>query len=150
MTSIWLCKSRRTQSSAVPAAFPGPDFLLQEGAVREAVQKKSIFNLLSLTDGEKVDFWLLTDEPFDLSRFVRRQTLVVGNLSLHVSAPEDTILVKLRWAKLSGGSDKQFKDALSVYEVQGAKLDRKYLDRWAKQLGVDDALQNLISAAKVV
>jgi len=34
-----------------------------------------------------------------------------------VSSPEDTILAKLRWANLSGGSEKQFIDALRVYEV---------------------------------
>jgi hypothetical protein len=35
---------------------------------------------------------------------------------MKVSTPEDTILAKLRWANLSGGSEKQFTDALRVYE----------------------------------
>jgi hypothetical protein len=130
--------------------FPLPDFLLQDNAVREAVEKKSMFNLLSLTDGEKVDFWQLTDDPFDLSRFARRQSLAIGKLNVHVSAPEDTILAKLRWSKLSGGSDKQLKDAMHVYEVQGANLDRDYLDHWAKQLGVEDAWRDIVAAAKMI
>ncbi len=39
-----------------------------------------------------------------------------------------TILAKLRWAKLSGGSEKQFTDALRVFEVQAGELDLDYLE----------------------
>jgi hypothetical protein len=35
-------------------------------------------------------------------------------LEMQVSSPEDTILAKLRWAKLLGGSEKQITDALRV------------------------------------
>jgi hypothetical protein len=58
-------------------------------------------------------------------------------LKMQVSSPEDTILVKLRWANLSGGSEKQFTDALRVYEVQYEKLDIDYLERWAKKLDIE-------------
>jgi hypothetical protein len=33
------------------AAFPGPDFLLQEEAIHDALRNHSMFNLLSLVDG---------------------------------------------------------------------------------------------------
>ena len=55
---------------------------------------------------------------------------------MKVSAPEDTILSKLRWAKLSGGSEKQFIDALRVYEVQSETLDINYINEWAAKLDV--------------
>src|SRR5208282_1210243 len=115
-------------------AFPPPDYYLSEEAILEALRQKSMFNLLCLTDGEKVDFWILTDDAFDQSRFARKRVEQVLGLQLNVSAPEDTILVKLRWAKLSGGSEKQFTDALRVYEVQGNKLDFDYLNQWASRL----------------
>ncbi|MGH9389262.1 MAG: hypothetical protein ACRD1Z_06570, partial [Vicinamibacteria bacterium] len=57
--------------------------------------------------------------------------------------PEDTIRAKLRWAKLADGSEKQFGDALRVFEVQGNSLDRVYLDRWAAELGVADAWRRI-------
>jgi len=132
------------------AAFPAPDFLLQEQSVRDALRNRSMFNLLSLADGEKVDFWILTGEPFDQARFGRRRTIRAGNIDLKVSAPEDTILAKLRWAKLSGGSEKQLRDALRVYEVQGATLDHEHLDRWARQLDVEDSWHKLLATARVV
>lgn len=95
-----------------------------------------MFNLLDVESGEKVDFWLLTDEPFDTSRFSRRRTSSFADLEVAVSSPEDTILAKLRWARMSGGSEKQFGDALHVFEVQGSTLDIEYLEHWSVTLDV--------------
>ena len=69
-------------------------------------------------------------------------------MRIAVSSPEDTILAKLRWAKLSQGSEKQFTDALRVYEVQFPKLDMTYLHRWAKELGVESLLDRLQKEAE--
>jgi len=132
------------------AAFPAPDYFLSEDAIREALRLRSMFNLLSLKDGEKVDFWILTDDPFDRSRFARKRFETILDLPLHVSAPEDTILVKLRWSKLSGGSEKQLKDALRVYEVQSSALDHIYLNHWAGQLGVEELWQRIQDEGKPV
>jgi hypothetical protein len=63
---------------------------------------------------------------------------------------EDTILAKLRWAKLSGGSEKQFTDALRVYEVQYGKLDIDYLEQWAKKLNVESLWKRLVDEAETV
>ena len=109
-----------------------------------------MFNLLDTDTGDKVDFWMLTDEPFDRSRFTRRRTEEVLGLKLSVSSPEDTILAKLSWSKRSGGSEKQFSDALHVYEVQSANLDMEYLRRWAKDLGVESLLKQLEDKAEPV
>jgi hypothetical protein len=51
--------------------------------------------------------------------------------------------MKLRWAKLSGGSQKQFTDALRVYEIQHGVLDLAYLNEWASRLGVESLWQQL-------
>jgi len=130
------------------AAFPPPDYYLSEDAIRDAVKGRSMFNLLSLNDGEKVDFWLLKDEPFDQSRFARRRDETVLGMPLNVSSPEDTILVKLHWGQLAGGSEKQFTDALRVYEVQAGSLDQAYLDLWAGRLGVAALLARLRTEAR--
>jgi hypothetical protein len=126
-------------------AFPPPDYYLTEEAIQDAIRGRSMFNLLSLNDGTKADFWMLTDEPFDQSRFARKWVADVFGMRLPVSAPEDTILVKLRWALLSGGSEKQVSDAQRVYQVQREKLDEEYVNRWAKELGVEDLWQRLRS-----
>ena len=40
----------------------------------------------------------------------------------------------------SGGSERQLRDAAGVYEVQEGTLDESYLDRWARELGVESSL----------
>lgn len=141
------------KANHVPAlmqAFSSRDFYLDEHAIGDAIRSKTMFNLLSLADGEKVDFWILTDEPFDQSRFSRKTTEDVLGMQLNVSAPEDTILVKLRWAELSGGSEKQFTDALRVYELQKEKLDMTYLNHWANQLKLLSSWQRIQQEAEGV
>jgi hypothetical protein len=64
-------------------------------------------------------------------------------LTANVSSPEDTILMKLLWAKMSGGSDKQLFDAARVYELQSGILDLGYIDTWAERLGLKDQLANM-------
>ena len=53
------------------------------------------------------------------------------------------ILAKLRWAKLSGGSEKQITDALRVFEVQYGRLDLAYLETWVNKLDVKDEWEQL-------
>ncbi len=111
--------------------------------------RRTMFNLMDLRGGDKVNFWILTDEPFDRSRFSRRYREEFMGLKMQVSSPEDTILAKLRWANLSGGSEKQFTDALRVYEVQYGKLDRDYLNHWARNLYVESLWKRLMNEAEV-
>lgn len=131
-------------------AFPPPDFYLDEESITDAIDRQGMFNLIDTLAGDRVDFWILTDEPFDRSRFARRYAEEIWDIRIMVSSPEDTILAKLRWAKLSGGSEKQFTDALRVYEVQFARLDLDYLRHWAKQLTVLRLLQRLEREAQVL
>jgi hypothetical protein len=133
---------------AIADAFPPPDYLVAEAANRDAVRHRSMFNLLVPAEGDKVDFWLLTDEPFDRSRFARRVAHPFQGRVLSVSSPEDTILAKLRWAQMSGGSEKQFQDALHVYEVQYGRLDIGYIDRWAAALSVQPLWERLRAEAQ--
>jgi hypothetical protein len=121
---------------ALLESFSRPRFYLVEQAILEAIETGGMFNAINLEDGDKVDFWMLTDDPFDTSRFSRRVSVEVFGVPLKVSTPEDTILAKLRRSKMSGGSEKPFVDALRVLEVQSEVLDRMYLQDWAERLGV--------------
>lgn len=131
-------------------AFHAPDYYLSASAVHEAVRDRRMFNLLDLREGDKVDFWLLTDEPFDRSRFARRIRMDWEGTPVWVSSPEDTILAKLRWAEMSGGSEKQFGDALRIYEVQRQNLDDGYIGEWAEKLGLKEIWARLQEAAEPI
>jgi hypothetical protein len=49
---------------------------------------------------------------------------------------------------LSGGSERQFNDALGVYEVQVDKLDMEYIYNWSEYLEIQDLLDKLIEEAE--
>jgi hypothetical protein len=139
---------QKSKVGAIVNAFPPVDFYLDEESIYEAIKRQSMFSLVDSKEGGKVDFWILTGEAFDLSRFKRRYEEPFLGMRLQVSSPEDTLLAKLRWAKLSGGSEKQFTDALRVYEVQYGQLDMEYLDRWVKKLGVESLWKRLKEEAE--
>jgi len=141
---------KRPSAKKLADAFPVPRYHLTRESILDAISHHSMFNLLDTDTGDKVDFWMLTDEPFDQSRFKRRRTEELLGLKLAVSSPEDTILAKLNWAKRSGGSEKQFNDALHVYEVQSGNLDMEYLRRWAKVLGIESLMKRLEDEAEPV
>ena len=128
--------------------FGPPTYHLDVAAAEEARKAGTMFNLLDVQEGDKVDFWMLTGEPFDRSRMARRIRISSLGMSLWLSSPEDTILAKLSWARKSGGSERQLRDALGVYEVQRRKLDEAYLGEWAGQLGVTDLWFDLKSQAR--
>jgi hypothetical protein len=130
--------------------FLPPQYYLSEDAIKDAIKFKSMFNLIDTTENDKVDFWILTGEEFDLSRFGRKYYVEALGFNMKVSSPEDTILAKLRWAKLSGGSEKHFIDALRVYEVQYSGIDKSYLEAWAKKLQVEDLYEKIKQQANPI
>ncbi|MDR3315247.1 MAG: hypothetical protein LBS98_01995 [Coriobacteriales bacterium] len=87
--------------------------------------------------------YMLTGSEFDQSRFARRQTVELFGLGVKVSSPEDTIVMKLLWAKQSGGSEKQLFDVARIYELQAEILDRGYLDIWIGKLGLEGQLVDM-------
>jgi hypothetical protein len=141
---------RKSDARRLVELFPPSDFYIDEQAIIDAIDHKNVFNLIDVKSGYKVDFWILTDDPFDHSRFSRKQEEELNGLNIQVSTPEDTILAKLRWANLSGGSEKQFTDALRVYEVQLARLDLDYLKKWADILSVEPLLKRLMDEAETI
>jgi hypothetical protein len=52
------------------------------------------------------------------------------------------ILAKLEWSRL-GYSERQFIDAVNVARIQGEKLDRTYLEKWARDLDLEHQLERL-------
>ena len=139
---------RMSDAPKLAKAFPPPDFYIDRQSIVEALNTQGMFNLIDTKSGWKVDFWILSEDAFDRSRFSRRISERVMGMEILVSSPEDTILVKLKWANLSGGSEKQFNDALGVYEVQFGDLDMDYLERWVRELGLESLWKRLLSEAE--
>ncbi|MDR2671832.1 MAG: hypothetical protein LBC35_00750 [Coriobacteriales bacterium] len=123
--------------------FSPNDYYYDIDSAKAAIKTGDMFNILSLTSGDRVDIWPLGTSAFDQSRFLRRQTVVLFDRAVKVSSSEDTILMKLLWAKMSGGSDKQLYDAARVYELQLDVLDESYIALWIEKLGLEKQCANM-------
>jgi hypothetical protein len=105
-----------------------------------------MFNVIDFSGGWKADLIVRKDRPFSIEELRRRQPGLLQGASLPVATPEDVILSKLEWSKITP-SERQLRDALHVAVVQWARLDQQYLRRWAPSLGVADQLEELLREA---
>jgi hypothetical protein len=132
------------------AAF-GQDYYVSRDAIREAIQRRSSFNVIHLPSSFKVDVFIRKDTPFGRSVLTRRRPGVIPSTPpepIDVVSPEDIILHKLEWFRVGGEtSDRQWGDVLGVLRVQAGRLDDAYLDHWAADLGVADLLTTARAAA---
>lgn len=144
----FLLNVHKENVASLVEAFNGVGFVVDEKAVIEAIGGRSMFNLLDADTADTVDLWILKHDPFDRSRFKRRYIERFEDIEMYVSSPEDTILAKLRWAKLSGGRAKHLADAVHVYEVQHDKLDVDYIAHWVRKLGIGPLWNQLIDQAQ--
>lgn len=121
------------------------EFYVDEERAREAVRRRSSFNLIHLTTFFKVDLFVLKSDPLARLEMSRRQVVEMGEGLLSMATPEDTVLQKLIWYRLGGGSsDRQWEDILGVVKVQWKHLDLTYLRRWAEDEGLTDLLEQAL------
>ena len=78
-----------------------------------------------------VDF-LFADDDFKNEALKRKETFQISDFSVNVSAPEDLIILKL----LSGREQDNL-DAKKIFEIQKKRLDREYMQKWSKRLGIE-------------
>jgi len=120
------------------------EFYVDRQSMREAIEAHRLFNVIHLSSLGKIDFHVcprsgVFAEELRRARRVRIRREPEG--FARIATPEDTILQKLRWYRAGDEvSDRQWRDVLGMVKVVGANLDRDYLDRWARELGVEDLL----------
>lgn len=124
------------------AAFPEDEYYLSASAARDALTRRSQFNIIDLATGWKADLIVRKDRPFSRIELERREKARVLGVEIFVATAEDAILSKLEWVKM-GASERQLEDARGIIAVKGDALDRAYLAQWAVDLGVEDLLHSL-------
>ena len=123
-------------------------FYVDEQMIRQAIQRRSSFNLIHLSTMFKVDIFIPKGRPFDQQQLNRRIAESVGPDSdeqIWVLSAEDVILAKLEWFRLGGEiSERQWRDILGVVKTQQPTLDIDYLKQWAQSLGVTDLMERAL------
>jgi len=121
-------------------------FCVDASVAQEALRQRRQFNVIEPHSGSKLDLIVRKDRPFSVEELSRRQTAeLAGGTRAALATAEDTILSKLEWAKRGGGSERQIADVAGVLAVQGGYLDREYVERWARRLGVLDLWEMVAS-----
>lgn len=119
-------------------------FYLDEPAIRDAVRRRSTFNVIHLGTMFKVDVFVAKHDVATTRELARRRTYVppeAPHEEISLASPEDIVVQKLYWYRLGDHvSERQWTDAIGVLSVRGRDLDREYMDDLAEQMGVHDLL----------
>jgi hypothetical protein len=128
--------------ASLVSAF-SPDYYIDEASVRAAYRAPHQFNALDTRSALKVDFWLPQPTPFEKEMLRRRVQATLFGEPAWITTPEDCILHKLVWNKITP-SERQLGDAAGVVAVQSERLDKSYLRKWAESLGTIAELDRLL------
>ncbi|HLZ42319.1 MAG TPA: hypothetical protein VKQ11_15230 [Candidatus Sulfotelmatobacter sp.] len=79
----------------------GDHYYADLGAALEAHKRESLFNLVDLTTGWKIDLIFRKSRPFSQEEFRRRQRTSLEGVELYIATAEDVVIAKLEWARLS-------------------------------------------------
>ena len=111
---------------------PPDRYYLSESALREGRMAK----LIDTFTGDKVDMFFLDDDIANRTAFARRAVRSVMGIDVPLASAEDTILAKLKWSLMSGGSERQLADIRQIMNIQQARLDVNYLREQAVAMGL--------------
>jgi hypothetical protein len=115
--------------------FPSAEYYAPLQDALDAHRHQSMFNVLDMSTGWKIDFIFQKGSPFHREAFRRRKDVAFEGVPTSMISLEDLILSKLEWSKM-GESERQIRDAASVMQKRWSQLDRTYIENWVEQLGL--------------
>ncbi len=117
--------------------LPADDYYVSREAALDAYGRESLFNVVDMATGWKIDFICRKSRSFSLTEFERRIRQSLDGRDIFVTTAEDSLLSKLEWAKLTE-SERQLTDAAGIIAIQRDMLDTEYVEKWALHLGLLD------------
>jgi len=113
--------------------LPAEHYYVDLSAALEAHRRKSLFNVIDLATGWKIDLIIRKARAFSEEEFGRRRQIDLQGIPIFVASPEDVVLSKLEWGRLSQ-FQRQIEDAVAILRLRWESLDREYLKKWIEDL----------------
>jgi hypothetical protein len=128
-------------------SLPVDEYYADLEAGLQALHRQSMFNVIDLGQGWKIDLIIRKTRAFSQEEFKRRQDVNVQGLPLFVASPEDVIIAKLEWSKLSE-SKRQIEDIAAILRARRESLDQIYMKKWIQELELEKEWNDAQTAAK--
>lgn len=125
------------QLDALVHSLPEDRFYASREAARDALRSQTLFNVIDMLTGWKVDLIPLKRREFSRVEFERRRRSRLLGQDVWVASLEDTVVAKLEWSKLASGSGRQLEDVRELLRVAGDRLDHEYVQRWVTELQLE-------------
>ena len=108
-------------------------YYYHEQTIHDEIKRKGMFNIIDLESSYKIDLIVLSNDPFEQAKFLRRKILKVFGVEVHIISLEDLIISKLRWIQqLDSELHKRDIEAL----LQNTNADKAYIKQWCEYLNL--------------
>src|SRR6476660_9769161 len=97
-TLILVISASPAQLPSLLSFLPKTDYYFDLDSAVEAARRKSMFNVLDMARGWKIDFIFLKPTPYHQEAFSRRTPAKIALVPLFAATAEDVIVSKLEWA----------------------------------------------------
>ena len=122
-----------SQLNAFLGALDPAIYYVDLDVARDALRRRSMFNVIEIASAWKLDLVIRRDRPFSVEELGRRTVQQVLGVAVATASAEDTVIAKLEWAK-QGASDRQLEDVAGILRVRRVQLDAAYIERWVTEL----------------
>jgi hypothetical protein len=127
--------------------LPDSQYYSNVEEARDALRRRSQFNVIDFDGMWKIDFIVKKRRPFSERELHRRSIVEIAGVRMQTASPEDVLISKLEWAKL-GESERQLRDAVGIIRVQGERLDVDYVERWVAALELEAQWEAALSMSR--
>ena len=137
-----------TKLEALTRQLPPEEYYVDLNAALEAHKQRSLFNIIDLSTGWKIDLIVRKARPFSEEEFRRRRRAAVDGVPVFIASAEDVVLSKLEWSKLSQ-SQRQLEDVVAILRSRWGSLDQAYLKDWIANLDIEAEWNSVRKKAEV-
>ena len=134
------------QLNELVGALDPERFYVDPDVARDALRRRSMFNVIEIPTAWKLDLVIRKARPFSIEEMQRRTITKILGMDVRPRPPRTRSSRSSSWAKL-GASDRQLEDVAGILRVRGPDLDLDYIERWVAELGLAEQWRRARAAA---